>query len=168
MKQLIKDLVWAFTMAMFLRAAFGLALGSKYPFVAVMSPSMTHDDVAVSNFYTWMTQNGFTREELDGMPFPNGFDKGDALIIAGTSRLEVGDVVLYLKPEVGYPIIHRVVNFTEGGYLVKGDRNPAPDPWLVHPSWVRGKAVLRVPLFGWIRVFPTEAIYWFSDSYPTF
>lgn len=167
MRKLLKDLVWAFAVAMILRTAFGFVLGSKYPFVAVMSPSMTHDEHAAQNFYLWMSKHGFDIEEIQGMPFPNGFNKGDAIVIAGAENLSVGDVALYVNPSLGYPIIHRVVNVTDQGYITKGDRNPAADPWTVDPSWVKGKAVLLVPAFGWIRVLPTEAAYLVFNSHPT-
>ncbi len=166
MKKLIKDLAWAFCVAMALRLIFGFVLGSRYPFVAVMSASMTHDDSAPNNYYLWMAKHGFTAQDIADMPFPNGFNKGDALILAGTKHVAVGDVVLYINPELGYPIIHRVVNITDDGYVIKGDRNPAQDPWVVKQEWLKGRAILRIPLLGWIRVVPTELVYRFSNTYP--
>ena len=71
----------------------------------------------------------------------------------------MGDVILYINPKLGYPIIHRVINVTEEGYITKGDRNPAPDPWIVKKEWIKGKALIVIPLLGWIRVLPTEIIY---------
>ena len=166
MKKIFRDLIWAFCVAMALRLAFGFVLGTQYPFVAVMSPSMTHDETAASNFYIWMAGNGFTPEELAEMPFSNGFNKGDALILARANNVTIGDVVLYINPDLTYPIIHRVINVTDEGYIIKGDRNPAQDPWVVEQSWLRGRAVLRIPLLGWIRVLPTEMFYKASNTYP--
>ena len=151
---------------MILRLAFGFFLGSQYPFVAVMSPSMTHDDTVTSNYYLWMDKYGFTPDDLLDLPFKNGFNKGDALILMNTNKVAIGDVILYINPDLKYPIIHRVVNITDEGYVLKGDRNPAQDPWIIKEEWLRGKAILRIPLLGWIRVIPTELFYRISDTYP--
>lgn len=157
--KILYDLAWAFTVAMILRLVFGLFLGTSFPFVAVMSSSMTHDINAVNNYYVWMEQHSFNRDQLSGFPFEYGFNKGDALIIGSPSHVQVGDVVVYLNPDLGYAIIHRVVNITDAGYITKGDRNPAPDPWIVKKTWVKGKAVLLIPLLGWIRVLPSDFIH---------
>lgn len=153
------DILWAFAVALFLRVVFGFFLGTSFPFVAVMSSSMTHDIYAMQNYYVWMQEHGFSQKQLASFPFPDGFSKGDALIIGAPKNIEVGDVILYINPKLGYPIIHRVINVTEEGYITKGDRNPAPDPWIVKKEWIKGKALIVIPLLGWIRVLPTEIIY---------
>lgn len=152
------DIAWAFTVAMILRIIFGYFLGTNFPFVAVMSNSMTHDAHTIQNYYVWMQNYGFSRDTLEDFPLSRGFDKGDALIIASPKNTEVGDIVVYVNPGVGYAIIHRVINVTDSGYVTKGDRNPAPDPWIVKESWIKGKSLLLIPLLGWIRVLPTEII----------
>jgi len=156
--KLLYDIAWAFAVAMVLRLVFGALLGTSFPFVAVMSSSMTHDGYAIQNYYVWMQDHGFSREQLQEFPFPNGFDKGDALIIASPENAGVGDVVVYVNPHVGYAIIHRVINMTADGYITKGDRNPAPDPWVVRRAWVKGKAVFLIPLLGWIHVLPSDIL----------
>ena len=152
------DIAWAFTVAMILRIIFGFFLGTSFPFVAVMSNSMTHDMYVVQNYYVWMQDHGFSRQSLDEFPLAGGFDKGDALIISSPDNLGVGDIVVYVNPNVGYAIIHRVINVTGDGYITKGDRNPAPDPWIVEEEWIKGKSLFLIPLLGWIRVLPTEVI----------
>jgi signal peptidase I len=159
MSKILYDLAWAFTVAMLLRLVFGVFLGTSFPFVAVMSDSMTHDAYAVRNYYVWMEDHGFTNLQLDGFPFPTGFNKGDAMVIASPEDVAVGDIIVYVNPQLGYAIIHRVIDVTDQGYVTKGDRNPAADPWVVRPEWVKGRATLLVPLVGWVRVLPTEIIY---------
>ncbi|MBR9680354.1 MAG: signal peptidase I [Candidatus Altiarchaeota archaeon] len=156
--KILYDIAWAFTVAMILRIIFGIFLGTSFPFVAVMSSSMSHDVHAVNNYFVWMEQHGFGRNELAEFPLEFGFNKGDALVIGSPSGVEVGDVVVYVNPNLGYAIIHRVINATTEGYVTKGDRNPSPDPWIVKPDWLKGKAVVLVPLLGWIRVFPSDFI----------
>ena len=159
MRRFGEDLVWAFVVAMLLRATFGYFFGTPIPFVAVMSGSMEHDATAQYNYYSWMTSRGYTIEELENFPFPDGFNKGDALIIVRADDISVGDVLVYVNPELGYPIIHRVINITDEGYVTKGDHNPVQDPWIVKPEWVKGKAVVMAPVIGWVSVLPKEVIY---------
>ena len=156
--KLLYDIAWAFTVAMILRIVFGFFLGTSFPFVAVMSDSMTHDGHAIQNYYVWMESRGFTRDQLQEFPFSNGFNKGDALIISSPEEVSIGDVVVYVNPDLGYAIIHRVINATSAGYVTKGDRNPAADPWIVQERWLKGKAAFLLPLVGWIRVLPADII----------
>ena len=166
LKKIAYDIAWAFVVAMLLRAIFGYFLGTSFPFVAVMSNSMVHDSLSVMNYYAWMNAHGFTDEQLANFPLANGFNKGDALIIAKPSNITVGDVIIYVNPKLGFPIIHRVINVTEEGYITKGDHNPVPDPWIVKKEWVKGKAIALIPLVGWIRVLPTEIIYRLLHLWP--
>ena len=89
--KMLYDIAWAFTVAMLLRLVFGLFLGTNFPFVAVMSGSMTHDAYTIQNFYVWMNNHDFTDEELNDFPFAKGFDKGDALIIKSADVVVIGD-----------------------------------------------------------------------------
>ena len=166
-KKVVYDVIWALAVATVLRIIFGFFLGTSFPFVAVMSNSMHHDVYAMQNYYVWMEERGFSSDQLASFPFPGGFSKGDALVITSPEDVEVGDVVLYINPELGYPIIHRVINKSSEGYITKGDRNPAPDPWVVRKEWVKGKAAFLVPLVGWIRVVPTELIYRLLHMWPS-
>ncbi|MBR9679867.1 MAG: signal peptidase I [Candidatus Altiarchaeota archaeon] len=158
-KKFGKDLVWAFVVAMLLRATFGYFFGTSLPFVAVMSGSMEHDSITQYNYYSWMLSKGYNTEQLDNFPFPTGFNKGDALVIVEANNISVGDVVVYVNPELGYPIIHRVVNITDNGYTTKGDHNPVADPWVIQNSWIQGKAAVMAPMIGWISVLPKEIFY---------
>jgi signal peptidase I len=158
------DIAWAFTVAMLLRLVFGFFLGTSFPFVAVMSSSMTHDAYVTQNYYSWMAERGFSQEQLNDFSFRNGFGKGDALIIGSPKNVEVGDVIVYVNPDLGYAIIHRVIGVTESGYVTKGDRNPSSDPWVVKTDWVKGRAVVLIPFVGWIRVLPTDIFYFFSGG----
>jgi len=91
-----------------------------------------------------------------------------------------GDVVVYDVPNGGRrtPIIHRAMYWVnEGdsmgnglqasnpGYVTKGDNNVASDQASdivsgpVRPEWIRAKAVFRVPLVGYVRLFLGEALH---------
>lgn len=89
-----------------------------------------------------------------------------------------GDVIVYGVPGRSTPIIHRTMRWvSEGepidgglsarspGFVTKGDANSyvdqisgvAPSP--VKPEWVRGRAVLRIPAIGYVRLFVGETLH---------
>ncbi len=96
-RKVLYDIAWAFAVAMIIRLVFGFLLGTSFPFVAVMSSSMTHDQYAVPNYYSWMYDHGFTRQQLDSFPFRDGFNKGDALVIGSPSDIRPGDVIVFVE-----------------------------------------------------------------------
>ena len=59
----------------------------------------------------------------------------DLLILHAADRYGVGDVVGYRVPDgefgEGHLVVHRIVAGDGGtGFVLEGDNNPAPDPWL--------------------------------------
>ncbi len=150
------DLLGFILILLALRLLLSIALGTPLPLIVVMSHSMTHDALAAKNFLPWLLANGFNSTEIATMPYQNGLNKGDIAVVCGRCALNLGDVVVYRAPN-GLVIVHRLVGKTEDGYITKGDRNPAPDPWAVKPEWIYGKVILRIPLIGWPRVLLTEA-----------
>jgi len=143
----------------------GLIFGTQYPIVAVVSNSMEHD----GNLDTWWSVNkpfyvekGITREDFEQYPFPNGFHKGDIMILFGTEKekMKIGDVVVF-RSQKPYPIIHRVVALHEASFETKGDNNqrqitPPYDLQLneknISYDDLLGKAVIRIPYLGWIKI----------------
>jgi signal peptidase len=85
-------------------------------------------------------------------------ERGDYVLIvpyfAGrSSPPQVGDVIAF-EDENKNPIIHRIVDTTETGYITRGDANPDIDPSPVMPGKINGVAltlgsqVARVPVIG--------------------
>jgi signal peptidase len=78
---------------------------------------------------------------------------GDFVLAEAQPTYRVGDLVVYRVPKgqigAGDDLIHRIVagNATTG-FTLKGDNNPAPDPWTVPRSDVLGKEALVIPGFG--------------------
>jgi signal peptidase len=106
----------------------GIVLNTKTPVVAVFSDSMD------PTFY-----------------------KGDMIIVYGDKNIKVGDIVVFDSPDTSfsYPIIHRVVEIKDDGVVTKGDNNAVSDEgrWGVVPfSKIYGKAVLKIPLLGWVKI----------------
>lgn len=88
---------------------------------------------------------------------PN-LEKGDLIIVEGAGFYNVGDIVVYSTPVYNYPIIHRIIEVREEGVITKGDNNYSPDPWVTPQSLIHGKAALRIPLLGWVKVLAYELL----------
>jgi signal peptidase len=80
------------------------------------------------------------------------FEKGDMVIVQGGTLINAGDIVVYDAPVYKYPIIHRVISITEAGVVTKGDHNASPDPWVTPTDKIHGKAIMRIPYLGWVKV----------------
>jgi signal peptidase len=78
---------------------------------------------------------------------------GDFVLAEAQPSYKIGDLVVYRVPRgqigAGDDLIHRIVagNATTG-FTLKGDNNPAPDPWIVPRSDVLGKEALAIPGLG--------------------
>jgi len=147
----------------------GLAFGTSYPIVAVVSYSMEHD----AKFENWWQENkdwyekiDITEEDFKGYIFKNGFDKGDIIILRGTKakNIKVGDVIVFHSTSI-YPVIHRVVNkWEDEGYhfQTKGDHNPDSYGALMEKDIteerILGRAIFKVPKIGWVKI-------WFSQVF---
>jgi len=85
-------------------------------------------------------------------------EKGDLVVVQGGQEIKLGDIVIYDSPIYKYPIIHRVVNIVDSGVTTKGDHNSAADPWTTRLSNIHGKAILRIPYLGWVKVGAYELL----------
>jgi len=113
----------------------------------------------------WYSQNNITRSQFSAMGFRNGFNKGDIMVLYGTKpeKIKIGDVIVF----TGYmqePIIHRVVKITqdEGKYYfqTKGDHNKISYEFeqdIPEDDYI-GRAVVRVPLLGYVKIIFVELI----------
>src|SRR3989338_10251927 len=52
--------------------------------------------------------------------------RGDLLLVKGYDEYDAGDIAIYQSPAVKFTIVHRIVGEAEGGFVFKGDNNPAP------------------------------------------
>lgn len=107
--------------------ALGIVLNTNTPVVAVFSNSM------VPTFY-----------------------RGDMIIVYGDRDIKIGDIVVFDISDMSYPIIHRVYSVSDGSVLTKGDHNSSPGPpapdGKVSLNNVHGKAILKIPLLGWVKI----------------
>lgn len=170
----IANIVVAFILIKFIvYPVLGMALGTSFPIVAVVSGSMEHD----GTFADWwerqcMYAEGSTatqgrlyermnisQDRFRAFSFRNGFNKGDLMILYSPKDATIGDVLVYKAPGFNDPIIHRIIG--EGAALdgskvftTKGDANCGQSGFErgIGSDRVLGKAVLRLPLLGWIKI----------------
>ena len=168
----IVSFILAFLIVKFLiYPGLGMALGTDYPIVAVVSSSMEHDGsgiIGTTGFATWWANherwyeiNGISEEEFQNFDFKNGFNKGDLMVLFGAppQNIKRGDILVF-NSNLDNPVIHRVVKIWEedGKYhfQTKGDNNMDSGSGLdeldIAEDRIIGKAVFRVPYLGWLKI----------------
>lgn len=166
----IANIVIAFVLIKFIvYPGLGLIAGTQYPVVAVVSGSMEHN----AEFNSWWSsecckntactvtfpqsefyeQKGLKKDVFLSIPFPNGFNKGDIMVLKSPKDIKVGDVIVFIAENRYDPIIHRVVE-ANNKFSTKGDNNcyQATFDKEISPDRVVGRAVFRIPLLGWVKV----------------
>ena len=150
-----------------------IVTGTSLPLVVVESCSMYHD----TNFESWWTQNSawyeshnITKSEFENYTLSDGLNKGDIVIVSGNKNYKVGDIIIYSSPVTPDPIIHRIVSINPLG--TKGDNgNTNPGQIIVNengtlvniesginPTKVIGKAVMKIPALGWVKLIFYEPL----------
>jgi signal peptidase I len=101
------------------------------------------------------------------------FYRGDIVVVEKTDFLgihefdpnnaKVGDIVVYNAKWFPNPVIHRIINetYVNGSkyYVLKGDNNDAPDPYLVSSSQITERVVkigdqpFIIPKIGYITIW---------------
>jgi signal peptidase len=81
------------------------------------------------------------------------FQHGDLVVVESVATYEVGQVVAYRVPagEVGegHVVIHRIIGGDAArGFMMQGDHNTAPDPWMPTQADMVGLASFRVANAG--------------------
>ena len=89
-------------------------------------------------------------------PFSDGFNKGDIMVLANPEEIKNGDVIVYKTNRIQYPIIHRAISTDP--IIAKGDNNSREDNEKINKDMIVGKAILRIPLLGWIKIWFTELL----------
>ncbi len=56
-------------------------------------------------------------------------------------KIRPGDVIVFLSPENGSKITHRVFSIIPGGIKTQGDNNKSIDPWVLGPDDIIGQVV---------------------------
>lgn len=82
--------------------------------------------------------------------------RGDMIFLVGAAEPKVGDIIVY-EFKKDYPIVHRIIEIRDGGYVMKGDANPVTDQQYfgtppVTKSQVKGKVILGAPMLGYPKL----------------
>jgi len=94
-----------------------------------------------------------------GSMSPN-YPPGDAVVVRPVSTVRTGDVITF-QPKPGFTVTHRVQAITPEGIVTKGDANRTPDLWHLKPDQVVGRAVVHIPMGGFVMFFfrqPTGSV----------
>ena len=142
--------------------SLGFLLGTTHPIVAVVSGSMEHDG-SFNQWWelhqSWYFDKAITEERFKTFRFPNGFNKGDIMILYRPTHLKVGDVIVFKtsRPE---PIIHRIVDIHNNMYQTKGDHNMDStfEEKNIQETNILGKAVFRIPYLGYIKIWSVQLL----------
>ncbi len=113
------------------------------------------------SWYT--TYTNITKDEFNDFPFKNGFNKGDIMFLKSAKhpeKIKIGEVIVFQSNAASHPIIHRVIAIEQKEdsyhFTTKGDHNSKTHGELgeqdIHQSRYLGKAFLRLPYLGWIKV----------------
>lgn len=165
----------------------GMIFSTTFPIVAVVSSSMEHpqgfDEWWHSTAYCgqagcttscqcsqqdWYLRYNISRIDFEEYPFSQGFNRGDIMVLFGIEpeNVELGDVIVFQAGK-RYPIIHRVVRIRQEEKIyfeTKGDNNQnyisneQLNEKAVSESQLLGRAVLRIPWLGYIKIAFTEII----------
>ncbi|MCD6558158.1 MAG: signal peptidase I [Candidatus Aenigmarchaeota archaeon] len=125
----VKEIAIAIVVAIIFYYTLGLLLHTDLPIVSVYSDSM--------------------------LPI---LHRGDLLLCSNWGEKNKGDVIIYINPKIGYPIVHRIVSVEENGFITKGDHNARTDQegFGISPvteNQIKGKVLFGVPLLGYPRLF---------------
>jgi signal peptidase I len=130
------------------------ALATPLPLVVVESCSMYHstefDDWWEKN-EPWYEARRIYEYNFSDFPFKNGLNKGDIILVSGRGKYNVGDIIIF-KSNYQYPLIHRLIDTDP--YATKGDKNfdQLDAERSIEDDQVLGKAVVRVPGLGWLKL----------------
>lgn len=75
---------------------------------------------------------------------------GDMVLAWNDGNWQLGDVVLYsVDGSSTNLIVHRLVSGSAAsGWTAQGDNKPAPDPWAIPNTSIRGRELVHIPYLG--------------------
>ncbi len=120
---------------------------------------------------SWYEQRDISKEQFSEFSMKNGFKKGDIIVVWGRFKSKIGDIIIFKpnsKSTAPRPIIHRIVSIENNIIQTKGDHNGKQlitfnniyktDETNISEEQIIGKAVIRIPLLGWPKIWATELI----------
>jgi signal peptidase len=79
---------------------------------------------------------------------------GSMVIIKEAPSYQIDDIVAFTQREGSAQkiVVHRIIDETEDGFVIKGDNNPKKDPGFPKIDDIRGKVLFATPYVGYIMV----------------
>ena len=104
---------------------------------------------------TAMLVGGYSLNTVTSGSMRPGIQPGDLVVLqrVDATSLKVGDVIAYIPPSGGEPLLHRIKTLSSsGGVFVQtqGDANNTPDFGPVHLDVTASRLAWSVPLLGWL------------------
>lgn len=88
------------------------------------------------------------------------YHRGDLLVVRGAEmdQIEIGDVIVFTRPDHRVPVVHRVIEKKDTYVATKGDNNALQLPFEKKITFdrIKGKAVFAIPKIGYLRILPWE------------
>ena len=92
---------------------------------------------------------------VSGNSMEPNFHFGDLAIVRPAETYQIGDIVTYQNPELGKPVIHRIIELDQDRFILKGDNNSWIDSYQPTQPEIIGKLWIFVPSMGkaidWMR-----------------
>jgi len=108
--------------------------------------------------YLWPAALGGSTEFLlvQGNSMLGTIEPGSFVITKEKSKYEVDDIISYTADRYsafqGRTLVHRIIEETDRGFILKGDNNPKNDPGRVTPNMINGEVVFFTPFLGYLLV----------------
>ena len=104
---------------------------------------------------TAMLVGGYSLNTVTSGSMRPGIQPGDLVVLqrVESTSLKVGDVIAYVPPTGGEPILHRIKTLASGADVfvqTQGDANNTPDFGPVHLDVTASRLAASVPLLGWL------------------
>ena len=127
----------------------------------------------------YITNTNITKNEFESFMFKRGFNTGDIMLLykPKPENIKVGDTIVFTTSSRPDPIIHRVIKTwkDESGktyFQTKGDHNSGINYQVteqkISEDRYLGKAFIRVPYLGWIKIAFVKGINFCVNGLVTF
>lgn len=165
----LANIVVAFVLIKFVvYPGLGWMLGTSFPIVAVVSGSMEHpggfDDWWASHSALY-EEHGITRADFKQYPFPNGFNKGDIMVLRGLKKenIKIGTVIVFRSSRLPEPVIHRLIAVGDSPgspVTTMGDFNRQIHSFErdIPAEAIIGEAFVKIPYLGYIKIWFVELL----------
>lgn len=108
--------------------------------------------------FLWPSALGGETEFLlvQGNSMLGTIEPGSFVVTKEKELYEVDDIVSYSTSKQsafqGRTIVHRIIEQTDEGFIIKGDNNKKVDPGIVKPGAIRGEVIFFTPFLGYALV----------------